>query len=366
MFKLKLINYKLIKTYSKHNKHKKNNINDFLLKVKVMIILSFLFFFVKIKVEIFLNYKQNNLFRIISKKEKNNYKKNENSTYMYFSCLVAVGKKENRYIREFIQHYKSIGFEKIYLGDDNDLKTEKLIDVLKDYINEGFIEIIDIRGKNISQEDFYEFTFKYANLKCNWLLFCDIDEYLVFKNNSMTIKSYLSKGEFNKCDVVKIHWLMYYDNDLVYYDNRTLNERFTKPNYISFNNNFHKSILKGKMYNQKLWDYRTGPHQPNESLVNMCDAVGNLDNNRHGILALPNYKYCYIKHFRTKTAEEFAYKILRGTDLGEKFDINQKINYFFAYNKLTKEKLEIFERILNRTFPKYHYIIKKKKNYLMK
>ena len=226
---------------------------------------------------------------------------------------------------------------------------------MQDYINEGIVEIIDLRGKNISQEDFYDFTSKNVNFKCKWLLFYDFDEHLVFNDKNMTIKSYLSKEEFNKCDVVKIHWLMYYDNDLVYYDNRTLNERFSKPSYNSDDNKYHKSILKGKIYNGKLWEVSLGPHQPNESLVNMCDAVGKLANTRHGILGHPNYKYGHIKHFRTKTAEEFAYKILRGYDLGQKFYIDKAIDYFFNNNKFTKEKLEIFERLLNRTFPKYHH-----------
>jgi hypothetical protein len=56
---------------------------------------------------------------------------------------------------------------------------------------------------------------------------------LEFKNKNMTIKDYLSLDGFDKCDLVKIHWLMYYDNDLVYYENKPLQERFTKPDYFS-------------------------------------------------------------------------------------------------------------------------------------
>ena len=33
----------------------------------------------------------------------------------------------------------------------------------------------------------------------------------------------------------------------------------------------------------------TGPHQPNESLVNMCDSIWKLSNIMHGYLLYPNY-----------------------------------------------------------------------------
>ena len=38
----------------------------------------------------------------------------------------------------------------------------------------------------------------------------------------MTLKTYLEMPIFDKCDVIRIHWIIYDDNDLVYYDNRTL------------------------------------------------------------------------------------------------------------------------------------------------
>ena len=120
----------------------------------------------------------------------------------------------------------------------------------------------------------------------------------------MTIKDFLSFDVFKKCDIIKIHWLIYDDNDLVYYDNRALKERFPRSVYNAFDNKFHKSILRGQNYSGIIWSSSTGVHQPNESLVNMCDDVGNLANVPHGILGYPNYKYC-IRHHRMKTIEEY-------------------------------------------------------------
>ena len=75
----------------------------------------------------------------------------------------------------------------------------------------------------------------------------DADEFLEFNDKNMTIKNYLEMPFFDKCDAIKIHWKIFNDNNLVYYDNRTLKERF--PYAQNYHNNFHKSIIRGKDYN---------------------------------------------------------------------------------------------------------------------
>ena len=49
-------------------------------------------------------------------------------------------------------------------------------------------------------------------------------------------------------------WLIYNDNDLVYYDNRTLLERFTRPSFEDPANIFVKSIFRGNLDRQPLLD----------------------------------------------------------------------------------------------------------------
>ena len=60
-------------------------------------------------------------------------------------CLCAVAKEENKYIREFVEHYKNYDIDKIYIFDNNDRKGEKFEDVIYDYIKSGFVELIDYR-----------------------------------------------------------------------------------------------------------------------------------------------------------------------------------------------------------------------------
>ena len=72
--------------------------------------------------------------------------------FVFFSnnikvCICAIGKNENKYVREFIEHYKHYGIYKIFLYDNNDINGEYFQEVINDYIKNKYIEIINIRGK---------------------------------------------------------------------------------------------------------------------------------------------------------------------------------------------------------------------------
>jgi hypothetical protein len=318
-------------------------------EIKILLILSLTWIFYKLTK---INYKDENENNV---NNESNIIKIGKDNFHYFSCFVGEGKLENRYVRELVDYYLSIGVEQFYFGDDNEVGTENLEDVLQDYINNNKVHVFKVRQFNLTQTAFYDKVFVKIKHKCDWIFFYDLDEYLEFKDKNMTIKDYLSKKEFEKCDVIKIHWIVFGDNDLVYYDNRPLRERFNKPNYNSNLNRFHKSIVRGKDYNGTIWIDRGSPHQPYEPLVNMCNAVGDLANDPPGILGVANYKYGYIRHFRLKTAEEYALKIKRGLHQNQKPDYYEKIDEFFENNKFTEEKLAVFEKILNMTFLKYHH-----------
>ena len=65
-------------------------------------------------------------------------------------CLCAIVKNENRYLREFIEYYKKLGYNKIILYDNNEKNGENLKEVIKDYILKNFVQIFDFRGRKKS------------------------------------------------------------------------------------------------------------------------------------------------------------------------------------------------------------------------
>ena len=295
-----------------------------------------------------------NLFKLEDSSDYQKMKETGKDNYIYYSCVITKAKHENLYVREFVEHYLNLGIEKFYFGDDNEENIENLSDILDDYIKKGIVDVEYIFYRNMSHWDFFEYTFRAVKLRCKWFLLFDMDEFLEFTDKNMTIKTYLDMPVFDKCDAIKIHWMIFDDNNLIYYDNRTLKERFSHPLTINKLNSFHKSILRGKNYSGSLFTKLDHVHQPNENFTTQCDALGNIEKLRKGILGRPKFKYCFIRHHTYKTAEEFAVKLIRGRHRGVKYELDKILDYFFKVNKLTEEKIQLIEHIINKTFPKYH------------
>ena len=94
----------------------------------------------------------------------------------------------------------------------------------------------------------------------------------------------------------------------------------------------------------------SNPHSSNNNYIS-CDPTGKIIDpnspfNTHG-----DYSVAYIKHYGTKTIEEFIGKIKKGrSDADVKIDNNywkEKFEFFFERNRKTKEKLEFIKKVLN-------------------
>jgi len=92
-------------------------------------------------------------------------------------CICTIGKKENKYIREFISYYKNYGIDQIFLYDNNEINEEHFEDVIKDYINKGFVKVFNWRGRSKPQNKAINNCYMRYNKLFDWLIFYDIDEY---------------------------------------------------------------------------------------------------------------------------------------------------------------------------------------------
>ena len=58
-------------------------------------------------------------------------------------AICAIGRLENRYAVEWVEHYNALGVDKIFIYDNNRVEDGELFqDVLQPYIEAGFVEII--------------------------------------------------------------------------------------------------------------------------------------------------------------------------------------------------------------------------------
>ena len=89
-------------------------------------------------------------------------------------CLCTFCKKENLYAKDFIEYYRSLGFDKVIIFDNNDINGEKIDYLLKNYIRNKFVEIIDIRGIVSAQIPAFNFCYKKYNKLFDWLIIIQI------------------------------------------------------------------------------------------------------------------------------------------------------------------------------------------------
>ena len=284
-------------------------------------------------------------------------KESGSNSYIYYACMVTKAKHENLYVREFVEYYLNLGVEKFYFGDDNEENIENLSDVLDDYIKKGIVDVEYIYNRIFTHYEYFEYAFRAIKFRCKWFLFYDVDEYLEFTDKNMTLKSYLDMPVFDKCDAIRIHWVIYDDNNLVHYDKRPLRERFNHslPNNNNKFNLINKSIVRGKDLGLDVFTKSSGNHQPDSRITAQCDALGNFETVAKGILTSPKYKYCHINHYYYKSTEEFGVKLLKGM---HEYPFDHFLRTYMSYYTrdiiLTEEKLNLIEHIVNTTFPQYH------------
>ena len=272
-------------------------------------------------------------------------------------CLCTLGKNENKYAREFVEFYKNIGVDKIILYDNNDEDGEKFEFVIPDFINSGFVEIKNYRGRNSIQLDSINNCLKQYLRQYSWILVNDMDEFIHIKEGN--IKRFLSLDRLKKCNVIHLNWRLHSDGKQLYYKNDSLFKRF--PDIITRIPETVKSIIRGR----KRKYINTWNHHVLRYNDNGCNAFGSIIKREDFINGIqitnPDYKDYYFDHFYTKSAEEYLAKKNKGDCFfGKHLRINMfAIDIFFALNKITLEKIQFFENTTGLNLSKFREKIKK-------
>jgi hypothetical protein len=161
-------------------------------------------------------------------------------------ALIATIKMENIYLREFIEHYKSLEVDKIILIDNNNEDGERFEEVIYDYIQSEFVIVENYRNCSICQMKSYEECYYKYKKHYEWLMFFDVDEYLILPNYK-NIHEFLENKKFKNFNIIHINWIFYDDNNLIFYDNRPLQQRFIRPRHLidkNYINIYAKSIIR--------------------------------------------------------------------------------------------------------------------------
>jgi len=264
------------------------------------------------------------------------YKHIEDTRQSNGVAICAIGRKENRYAVEWVEHYKALGVEKIYIYDNNHPEDGELFcDVLQPYIDEGLVKIVYWQN---NQKSAYEHCYNTNQRDFTWMGFFDFDE-LVEIPSGRSIPDLLSGFEF--ADVLVMNWRTMTDNGLTHYEDLPMKERFTEGTGEDFPINRHvKSFVQTGVNGISFND----PHCPCAPKL----MVVNVHGTRVEQMPLQPtviHDIARIDHYDTKSTEEWMLKVNRGwcdvnaTLMKQRQD--KSAQYYFGINKWTLEKAKM-------------------------
>lgn len=240
--------------------------------------------------------------------------------------IIAIAKKEQPYIEEWVRWHIAFGFDHIFLYDNEDEPTYEFL--LKKYSK--YITFIHLPGNNFYKGVQYicldDFIVNHMRINNGYSIHLDIDEFILLKQHN-NIKDFIKQFFIDDCGAIGINWRFFGDsnNNLSALD-QPITKRFTKRqkgcnqhiktlfnNYLfkSFNE-VHSISLK---YNYKTKD--TDNHIINGPFNNYCPV-----------------DYIQINHYKSKTYEEFLLRYSRG---------RADIPLYNQHNILDKNIKHIFE-----------------------
>lgn len=215
-------------------------------------------------------------------------------------ALVCIAKNEDRYIDEWINYHLKLGFDDIFIYQNNWRCSSEHPNVHKIEFDGEIKQLPAYNDFIINQQTNYD-----------WGCFIDVDEYIVLKKHS-NIKELVS--EFSDADSIAINWEFYYDSwhYLVNDVNYSVVDRFIMKEPVV---NQHVKVLSKLKPDIRF----TLPHNTNKEWVSVNGVVGRGPFNPKG-----SNDVAIINHYYTKTKPEFIEKIERGrADAGFKRKIGE-------------------------------------------
>jgi hypothetical protein len=222
-------------------------------------------------------------------------------------ALVCIAKNEDNYIEEWLDYYTKLGVDDIFVYQ-NDWRTNVERENLHKFVLDGI---------NKQREAYNSFISDYKN-QYDWVLFYDIDEFLVLKKHN-NIKEFIS--DYSEHNGIGVNWVLFGGNNQTYVPGgeTSLLKRFTMRQK-SINQHI-KSIVK--LSNNFTMDI----HSPSLPLVDTNHNIFWGPFNSDG-----DDNVAQINHYWCKTREEYVEKMNRGrADAADPIH-NNKPEYYDAYD----------------------------------
>lgn len=255
----------------------------------------------------------------------------KNIAHKYYFSICAIFKDEALSMKEWIEYHRLIGVEHFYLYNNN--SSDESCSILKPYIEEGLVTLINWNCPPPSQTSAYnDFKSKYWK-ETHWVAFIDLDEYICPKR-ATNLKEWFSKYE-NYPSIV-VYWKMFGSSGRIEHDKtKLITEQYTiawdKYNDIGkpiFNTRFTAVRTTLKTIHVLPATIHILGHNFTIPAINEFKYFIKYKSNRVGLFTSVNDFSIQINHYATKSYLEYFVKRRKRGDVNA-FANNTSIE---AYN----------------------------------
>lgn len=277
--------------------------------------------------------------------------------------VCAIVKNENLYLRDWVDYHLRLGFDKIFIYDNNNVEKPEL--VIYDYLINGKVSITkwenqtNPNGDSTMNRHIYNQISSYNdciknNQDFDWIAFIDVDEYIRI-SGSLSIKDIISGNIYQERDAVLLSWRMMGEPSALYYENIPVQERFSKQLNGVYAGVQGYEIIKsfvnirsGVTFSEQLYNN----HSPNTK--NACTATGYhlpwWDGECQRVNP-PCYEVMWIDHYYTKSLTEYLIKSITSTHRyynDNWIDFDDCINQYKNLNGWSDEHEKVYQDFLRR------------------
>ncbi|EFJ50032.1 hypothetical protein VOLCADRAFT_117046, partial [Volvox carteri f. nagariensis] len=269
-----------------------------------------------------------------------------------YSALCVVGRNENRYIREWVDYHKCLGFSHIYLYDHN--STEPLLGELKEHVASGFVEYTNYsaahtkfkEGYTSDLDRFMSTVQGQAYKDCvdrfggrhTFLGFIDIDEFLVIYDEKVRHVDELLR-DYERHPGLSIYWVLLGSSG-----HKTQPEGPVVDRYKACTPHDHKFNTQFKTFaNTRFRPVMYSPHRavfaaPPDPETGLEPYMVDENHNRvpRGRNKNSTHTRAAIYHYVTKSKKDFDDKMERGGGAG----VTRPSYYYDLMNKYSTETCE--------------------------
>jgi len=242
--------------------------------------------------------------------------------------LVCIAKLEHLYIEEFCNHHLSIGFDTIYIYDNEDVPTYHRIGIPNVHVIHFPGKVMQYKALECFEKDFMHDATHAIHMDC--------DEFIVLKKHA-TIQSFIQEYITGDCVGIGINWRFFGDSFKTF-TNEPVRKRFT---WCQRNGDPHIKTL-----------FQTSSFIKYNTVHDIDVKAGHIKCTNGTIIQGPwnhtsDLSVIQINHYKTKTLEEFIYIRQRGrADIAGEETMEKILESFHAHNLNEVEELTLFNKMV--------------------